>query len=255
MSERPGGYTVVVVPDGAAEPSRTFRLSRRRLQVLRGLGLGMGLGFVVMAGTWTWLVGQARRAAALEQDVARLEAERARVAELGRRLEDLEDQYGNLRGLFAPEAAPPASELWLPPPGGRRSRAENPVTATVPDSWPLATRGFVTQGLLEGEAGIHPGLDIAVPSGSYIRAAGAGTVVDVGEDATYGRYVRIDHGDGFETLYAHASTTLVERGQRVRKNQVIALSGSTGRSTAPHLHFEITRNGEPVDPLSMVRQP
>ena len=99
------------------------------------------------------------------------------------------------------------------------------------------------------------GVDIAVPTDSYIRAAGGGTVVDGGEDPVYGRFVVLDHGEGYSSLYGHASQILVERGQRVRKNEVIALSGSTGRSTAPHLHFEILLNGEAVDPLSMVTQP
>ena len=88
-----------------------------------------------------------------------------------------------------------------------------------------------------------------------LPAPGGGAVVDVGEDAVYGRYVVIDHGEGTATLYGHASTTFVRLGQRVRERQVIALSGSTGRSTAPHLHFEVLVNGEPVDPLTFVEQP
>jgi murein DD-endopeptidase MepM/ murein hydrolase activator NlpD len=67
--------------------------------------------------------------------------------------------------------------------------------------------------------------------------------------------VRIDHENGYETLYAHASDTSVELGEEVRKNEVIALSGSTGISTAPHLHFEILLEGEPFDPLELVQQP
>jgi murein DD-endopeptidase MepM/ murein hydrolase activator NlpD len=98
-------------------------------------------------------------------------------------------------------------------------------------------------------------LDIAVPTDSYVRAAGAGTVVDVGEGPVYGRFVVVDHGDGYTTLYGHASMTLVTRGEQVRQNEVIALSGSTGRSTAPHLHFEVLHDGEAVDPLTLVHQP
>jgi murein DD-endopeptidase MepM/ murein hydrolase activator NlpD len=113
----------------------------------------------------------------------------------------------------------------------------------------------VTRGLFEDDGGAHTGLDIAAPTGSYVRAAGAGRVVDVGEGPTYGKYVRIDHDNGYETLYAHASYTLVELGEEVRKNEVIALSGSTGESTAPHLHFEILFEGETVDPLKLVQQP
>jgi murein DD-endopeptidase MepM/ murein hydrolase activator NlpD len=80
-------------------------------------------------------------------------------------------------------------------------------------------------------------------------------VVDVGEDAVYGRFVVIEHADGYSTLYGHASMTLVTPGQEVRERQVIALSGSTGRSTGPHLHFEVLIDGEPVDPLTVVEQP
>ncbi len=99
-------------------------------------------------------------------------------------------------------------------------------------------------------------MDIAIPTGSYIRAAGAGRVVEVGEeDPVFGKYVRIDHQNGYVTLYAHASHTSVELGEEVRKSEVIALSGSTGESTAPHLHFEILLEGETVDPLELVRQP
>ncbi len=71
----------------------------------------------------------------------------------------------------------------------------------------------------------------------------------------YGFFVVLEHGDGYQTVYAHASAILVERGQVVRRNEVVALSGSTGRSTAAHLHFEILLDGLPVDPLSMVEQP
>lgn len=122
--------------------------------------------------------------------------------------------------------------------------------------WPLTERGFVTQGLHNaGGAEDHPGLDVAVATGSYIRAAGGGSVVDVGDDAVYGRFVVIDHGQGYATLYGHASETFVTLGQHVRERQVIALSGSTGRSTGPHLHFEILVEGAPVDPLDLVEQP
>ncbi len=139
--------------------------------------------------------------------------------------------------------------------GTRRGNARARLGASRPSIWPLSERGFVTQELYDGGTGDHPGLDIAVPSDSYIRAAGGGTVVDVGEDVVYGRFVVIDHGEATASLYGHASTTFVRLGQSVRERQVIALSGSTGRSTAPHLHFEVLVNGEPADPLTFVEQP
>jgi murein DD-endopeptidase MepM/ murein hydrolase activator NlpD len=119
----------------------------------------------------------------------------------------------------------------------------------------LTEKGLVTQGLLDGEEGEHPGLDIAVQTDSYVRAAGGGIIAEVNIDEVYGRFVVIDHGSGYTTVYAHISAQLVVQGQRVREREVIALSGSSGQSTAPHLHFEILLDGSPVDPLSMVQQP
>ena len=145
------------------------------------------------------------------------------------------------------------------PPTGARRAGTRGVQAkdgpTLPSVWPLTVRGFVTQGLHEGLEGEHPGLDVAVASNSYIRASGGGIVSDVGEDAVYGHFVVIDHGQGYSTLYGHASVTLVGLGQQVREREVIALSGSTGRSTGPHLHFEVLVDGRHVDPLTLVQQP
>ena len=213
----------------------------------------VALALTLMAGSWWYLAARASRVSELEAEVARLEAQEERIQALAQQLEQVELRYEDVRGLFGygPSANP--SDVWLPPSGGSRG-APRRAGSTLPESWPLAERGFVTQGLLDAEEE-HPGMDIAVPTDSYVRASGGGMVVDSGEDPVYGRFVVIDHGDGYSTLYGHASTILVERGQRVRQNQVIALSGSTGRSTAPHLHFEILLNGEAVDPLSMVTQP
>jgi murein DD-endopeptidase MepM/ murein hydrolase activator NlpD len=79
-------------------------------------------------------------------------------------------------------------------------------------------------------------------------------VRETGTDSAYGEYVLLAHPDGYETMYGHLSRVLVSRGASVRGGQVIALSGNTGRSTAPHLHFEVRRHGRSVDPLSVVRE-
>jgi murein DD-endopeptidase MepM/ murein hydrolase activator NlpD len=122
-------------------------------------------------------------------------------------------------------------------------------------AWPLAFPGFVTRTQQAGGRANHPGLDIAVPMNSYIRASGPGVVTKAGTDAVYGEFVLIDHGRGLETLYGHASRLLVKPGDRVNRHEVIALSGSSGQSSAPHLHFEVRLDGKPVDPLTYVRQP
>lgn len=250
--------TIMLVPDRGQE-SRTFRLSYTVLRLLAGLAGVVALALTLVAGSWWYLAARAARVTELEGQVADLEAEQERIQELGRQLESIEHQYGRIRDLFGVTSADAPSDVWLPPTTSSRrgSPPRNTSTASPPTSWPLTERGFVTQGLLdaEGAEGDHPGVDIAVPTDSYVRAAGAGTVVDVGEDPVYGFFVVLDHGEGYTSLYGHASLNLVERGQRVRRNEVIALSGSTGRSTAPHLHFEILLDGEAVDPLTMVRQP
>ena len=257
-SNREGKLTVMIVPDGPRE-SRTFQLSYRALRALAVIGAVMALVLTIMLGSWSYLAARALRVTSLEAEVEVMAGDRARLGVLGQRLETIEEQYQGMRDLFGYALSDELSDVWLPPPTGPRQAGTRGVRAkdgpTLPSVWPLTIRGFVTRGLHEGLEGEHPGLDIAVASNSYVRAAGGGTVSDVGEDAVYGRFVVIDHGQGYSTLYGHASVNLVGIGQKVREREVIALSGSTGRSTGPHLHFEVLVDGTPVDPLTVVQQP
>ncbi|MBI3304559.1 MAG: peptidoglycan DD-metalloendopeptidase family protein [Deltaproteobacteria bacterium] len=101
---------------------------------------------------------------------------------------------------------------------------------------------------LEGDERFHSGMDIAAPAGSPIKAVAAGSVVFSGRADGYGNLVVIDHGDGLVTRYAHTGASLVSTGQQVAAGQEIALVGTSGRSTGPHLHFEVHKEGEPIDP-------
>lgn len=96
---------------------------------------------------------------------------------------------------------------------------------------------------------LHAGADVGVPIGTTVRASRAGQVITAGWVGGYGNCVIIDHGDGVTTRYGHLSEVTVSVGQYVDQGQQVALSGNTGRSTGPHLHFEIRINGEAVDPL------
>jgi murein DD-endopeptidase MepM/ murein hydrolase activator NlpD len=98
----------------------------------------------------------------------------------------------------------------------------------------------------------HQGMDVAAPMGSEIEAAAAGVVKEVRWEEGYGNLVAIDHGYGVVTRYAHCSKILVVRGQRVKRGQKIALVGSSGESTGPHVHYEVWVNGKPVDPKTFV---
>ncbi|MCA1405099.1 M23 family metallopeptidase [Ensifer sp. IC3342] len=100
-----------------------------------------------------------------------------------------------------------------------------------------------------GRLALHAGIDFRAPIGTRIRSAAAGTVTTAGPTGGYGNMVEIDHGNGVVTRYAHLSVILVNVGDHVRADDVIAKSGSTGRSTGPHLHYEVRLNGRAVDPV------
>jgi murein DD-endopeptidase MepM/ murein hydrolase activator NlpD len=126
-----------------------------------------------------------------------------------------------------------------------------------PEGRPVAN-GFISSYFgersdpFDGREAFHKGVDFAGSQGSSVTAVGAGVVTWAGERSGYGRLVEINHGDGFVTRYAHNERTLVTVGQTVKRGEPVALMGSTGRSTGPHVHFEVLRNGRQVDPLSYV---
>ncbi len=116
---------------------------------------------------------------------------------------------------------------------------------------PLQVSGQITSAFASVRSGDRPhhGLDIAVPAGTPIMAAHGGTVLEAGwKNDIYGLAVVIDHGNGWQTLYAHCSRVLVSAGQQVRQGEQLALVGSTGNSTGPHLHLELHKDGVWLDP-------
>ena len=126
-----------------------------------------------------------------------------------------------------------------------------------PDLWP--TEGGVISSDYGGRMAPigggydwHPGIDIAVDFGAPVYAAAAGTVEMACWNGGYGRYVKLDHGNGYETAYGHMSGIAVEEGQVVRKGDFIGFAGSSGYSTGPHVHFEVLVDGEYVDPMYML---
>ncbi|MFN3719428.1 MAG: peptidoglycan DD-metalloendopeptidase family protein [Rhizobium rhizophilum] len=100
-----------------------------------------------------------------------------------------------------------------------------------------------------GGLAMHAGIDFRAPTGTEIRSTGSGKVVKAAFSGGYGNMVEIDHGLGLTTRFGHMSRILVNEGDTVEPGQIIGLSGSTGRSTGPHLHYEVRRNGDPVDPM------
>jgi murein DD-endopeptidase MepM/ murein hydrolase activator NlpD len=105
-----------------------------------------------------------------------------------------------------------------------------------------------------GPGEFHTGVDIAAPEGTPVRVTADGVVTKASWESGYGKLVIVDHGHGIETYYAHLSQFLVIPGEEVRAGEVIALSGGTGRATAPHLHYEVRIQGTPVNPWPYLHQ-
>lgn len=155
-------------------------------------------------------------------------------------------------GLTNPSRLAVGQKLVIPSIGGG---SDSPAVAAVSRvaeqrqtlAWPLDGRLTSRFGTRWGR--MHYGIDIAAPTGTPVLAAAAGTVTYADWMGSYGMLVTIDHGNGLETRYAHNSRILVKVGDQVQRGQRIALVGSTGNSTGPHLHFEVLVNGEARDPM------
>ncbi|MCU0621140.1 MAG: M23 family metallopeptidase [Gemmatimonadales bacterium] len=261
MSGTARHVTVIVQPDGAVA-GRSFRLPLWALRAGALVGTAL-VGFILFAAiAYAPLVRTAARVPFLERRVQRLESDNARIRELAAALDSLEARYEQVRSMVGADIVPDlaqASSLLPVAPVIRAAAADAPRLPTgpsVPRHWPLDDTSYLTRGLADtsGVEGQHEGLDIAVATGSAVRAAGGGTVLDAGEDPVFGRFVLLGHPDDYQTLYGHLSRIVTAKGRTVDPGEVIGLAGNTGRSSAPHLHFEVRQRGATVDPLALVRQ-
>jgi murein DD-endopeptidase MepM/ murein hydrolase activator NlpD len=250
--------TIMIHRDGDVD-SRTYRVP---LRVVRWSVIGGGsllLLLLLSAALYAPIVRAAARVPFLNRTIARLTAENEQVRELAGRLLEMEARYSQVRAMLGGDIVPPGPANGETLPIAHTLVAAVPTRLPVepgpaiPRRWPLDEKGVITRGQIGEGAGdeTHPGIDIAIPTGTPIRAAGGGRIARTGSDEEYGLYVLISHPEGYETMYGHASRILVSNGDEVNTGQVIALSGSTGRSTAPHLHFEVRRSGRSIDPRSL----
>ena len=137
--------------------------------------------------------------------------------------------------------------------------AKRSVLASTPTIWPV--RGLITAGYgyrvspFTGQREMHEGLDIAAPYGTPIMATADGVVSFIGPLGDFGNVVFISHGHGFATFYGHTSTVPVKEGQAVKRGAIIAYIGISGRTTGPHVHYEVQVNGASVNPLSYILDP
>jgi lipoprotein NlpD len=166
-------------------------------------------------------------------------------------------------GITDPKSLAPGQELFVPgapraldvpplPPGA--TGAQEPEPATLPRKGGNGTLQWPVKGVLYRGFGVkqgqrHDGIDLSAPEGTLVRAAAAGEVIYTGNQAGYGTIVILRHGGSLITLYAHNSAVLVKDGDRVEAGTPIAKVGQSGRTTGPHLHFEVREGTRPRDPL------
>ena len=189
----------------------------------------------------------------------------------------------NMPGLFVPES--PETDLEMMMASGRDPSAGIPVTVKTPNHgdrlfrylpgerfssielsyflgilfrFPLRTSGVISSGFgfraspFSGDRSFHHRIDIAAPRGTEAIAAREGTVIETGYDSIYGNYIVIRHQSGYETVYGHLDAVLVQLNQTIHSSMIIGNVGSTGLSTGPHLHFEIRKKGEAVNPSTLL---
>jgi murein DD-endopeptidase MepM/ murein hydrolase activator NlpD len=117
----------------------------------------------------------------------------------------------------------------------------------------VVTSGFAyRKSPFTNEREFHEGLDISARTGTEVIAPADGVVSEIGKTYGFGNLLIISHGYGLKTTYGHLSSILVRKGQKVKRGEKIALTGSTGRTTGPHLHYEVALNGVPVNPLNYI---
>ena len=165
------------------------------------------------------------------------EALEAAVERLGTRVDDRQRQLEVLDDVLAER---------------RLDAAATPAGEPIGEGWMSSPYGY-RKDPFSGERAWHDGVDFAGREGSPIKAVGAGVVTYAGERWGYGKLVEITHGDGYVTRYGHNSKVVVQEGDIVRRGDKVAEMGSTGRSTGPHVHLEVEKNGESVNPWDYVQ--
>lgn len=262
------GVTIVIHADGDLE-SKQYRIPRWALFAGKWGAGAIAVSVVLFFAFAGPMSRNAARVPGLEREVSRLRVENSRVQQLASALNRAEANYQELRQILGVKAPPTTrggsvdrstdlatTMLAVPVRASLPGSAHYETGPSVPSHWPLDVQGFVTRGESPG-GGVdesHPGIDIAVPLGTPVRASGGGSVSAAGWDADYGLFVLLRHPSGYETMYGHLSRLIAAEGDEVPAGQVIGLSGNSGRSTAPHLHFEIRHDDKAVDPLELVKE-
>jgi len=256
-----GKFSIIIVPHDLKK-TRTFRVQYMVFYAIVGvLAAGVAI-LIVFAATYGALLLRVQEGRMYKRQLDEMRKRQEQVVEIQRNVAQLRAMNMQVRRMLGLAVTPGDSIAMQQADGGESTmpeglrREQAAMLRAIPTFWPV--RGYITKRFspaeTEGETIFHSGLDIAVDRGTPVRAAASGYTGEAGWNDSYGYYAQIDHGYGIKTLYAHLDMLVVSKGERVAQGQTIAYSGNTGRSTAPHLHFQVTQNNVPVDPLKYLLQ-
>ncbi|NOT06613.1 MAG: M23 family metallopeptidase, partial [Gemmatimonadales bacterium] len=213
MKREARAVSFIVQKDGALQ-SNTYRVSVWALRAALIVAVAVTVLLILGVAFYGPVARSASRVPGLEREVERLRTENAQIRELAAALDSVESSYERLRRLVGADIVPDRlalnSNLPVAPPIfalAPGSPALYQAGPSQPRHWPLDEAGYITQGqaVADSVAEAHPGIDIAVPVGSTVRASGGGIVLQTGEHPEYGRFVLISHPDGYQTMYGHLS--------------------------------------------------
>ena len=230
------GAMIIHVQRESGLAHRTIILSARRVRFLRIGGIVAGVLLTIGALSWAYLATQAARVPLLTRRLSALEHDAQQLDTLKRALAELEGRFAQVQRMMG------ASAVATPGSAGD--------SAGLPNEWPLPIAGQLIE--TPDAPAKAVGIEVAVPRGTMVRAAGAGSIVEIRDDALYGRVVRMRHKQGYESVYGNLLEVRVKNGDHVAAGAIIAVSGDSTGAYPAHLHFEILRDGVQVNPATIV---
>ena len=242
------GSMIIQVQRESGLANRTIILTQRQVRLLRTGAYAAGTTLVIVVLSWFFLAAQAARVPGLTRRVQTLQHDVTRLDTLQTALTALEGRFQQVQhmlGASPPQAADAASAAGAAP-------AADTSISSIPSQWPLAVAGTIVA--RDDTTSSTHGMDIDAPTGTEVRASGAGSVVEVSVDSSGSATVRIAHRDGYETTYANVRNPRVTLKSHVAAGAPLGVLGSPTSSLPAHLHFEVHHNGSSVDPMSLMKQ-
>jgi len=239
------GYSILITSSDSGNSKHLF-LSRMWFMVIMSLIIIVLVIIIVAASTYTSVYYRALEAQMLKRRNAEIEREFAKIEEIKRNLEIAEMNNEKLKVMLGIEKTPAIAEPIITEANANYTDEINiyiEKDMNIPSLLP--TMGKISRNYSPA----HTGIDIAAPRFSPVIAAASGIVRATGWDPTYGNYIVIEHNRNYSTFYGHLYSMAVDKGDKVTGGKVIGTVGSSGKSTSPHLHYEIRFRDKPVNPM------